>query len=229
MSFINDNEETDNLLNFEDDIFNKSNDLNTFDALDNYYPLFGNGSYKGNVPCFLKSTKILTINGEKKIEELKKGDLLICYDERIIEIKDIYSFTCKDLNKYNIPYKIPKNTKINDRVCNDDLYLSPLHQVLFRGNLFTFVKNLNFRQLDISEIETNTITYYHIVLPNYYTDAVIANGIICEGFSEKLSKNLTHNKMIFSKIYKGKYRKLLRPNEFNKIINPVTSIRAQQK
>lgn len=225
MSFLNDNDDDDNnLLNFEEDKNLLNSEEYIFNNIDYGYQLLGLGSYNKNIPCFLKSTKILTIDGEKKIEELKKGDLLICYDKRKIEIKDIYCFTCKKLNKTTLPYKIPKNTKINNEICNDDLYLSPLHQILFYKNLFKCVKNLKFKQIDISEINADSITYYHIVLPNYYTDAIIANGVICEGFlgnllEQNLSEQIIHNKIIFSKIYKNKCRKLITKNEYDKIIN----------
>ena len=148
---------------------------------------------------------------------MKKGDILICYDGRKIELINIYSVYCKDKNKHTLPYKIPKNTSIHDTVCNKDLYLSPLHEILFEKKLFTSVKNLDFNQIDSSEIDS--IVYYHLVLPNYYTDAIFANGIICEGYAEFLTpKNKLYHKIIVETIYKNKCRRLLSNNEFNTFI-----------
>jgi len=225
---IEENDFYDKDLNFHYDIFDNNN--NIFDNEENTYKSFlGLGSYNPPpnppnppnpypIPCFLKGTKILTINGEINIEYLKKGDILICYNGRKIKLKDIYSFNCKNKNKFTLPYKIPKNTLINDNLCNKDLYLSPLHAILFQKNKFTAVKNLSFNQIDASEI--SSLTYYHLVLPNYYTDAIFANGIICEGYG----KNLKNNKLdtiLFEYVYKNKCRKLLSNSEYNYFIKNI--------
>ena len=217
-----------NSLDFDYDIFN--NTLDSFNSIENTNEFFNTKrSYNNtvnlipqiiempyNVPCFLKGTKILTMNGEKNIETLKKGDSLICHDGRIIQLKNIYLFSCKNKNEYTLPYKIPKNTKINDTICNNDLYLSPLHEILVKENLLTAVKNLNFEQIRYDEIET--IIYYHLVLPNYYTDAIFANGIVCEGYIGSLLKiNTKYHKIFLKNIYKNNYRKIITNNEFNQL------------
>lgn len=167
-------------------------------------------TYTDNVvPCFLKSTHILTEYGEKNIEDLKKGDIVRCYDGRLIDIIDIYSFNTT--HKENLPYKIPKYTNINNRTCNCDLYLSPLHAVLV-DSMFIQIQQLPFKQVNHSD----TMTYYHIVLPNFFTDAIIANGIVCEGYAGNMFDKI-ENRRIAMEVYKKTQRKLLTPNEFNRI------------
>lgn len=212
-----------NLFDLNYDIFNDETDI--FNSENTYNKLIGGGSFSQPtppvppvppepIPCFLKGTKILTNNGEKNIEDLKIGDLLISYDGRKIKLLNIYSFNCKNKNKHTLPYKIPKNTIINGKLCNANLFLSPLHEILFYKNIFTSIKNLSFNQIDKSEIDS--ITYYHLILPNYYTDSIFANGIICEGLGELTKTNKNFHKIIFNHIYKNNCRKLLTINEFNK-------------
>jgi hypothetical protein len=234
---IEENNFDDNNLIFHYNVFDNNNIFNNIE--NTYNPFFGLGSYNPPkppnppnppnptpIPCFLKGTKILTINGEKNIEYLKKDDILISYNGKKIKLKNIYTFICKDKNKFTLPYKIPKNTLINDNLCNKDLYLSPLHAILFEKNNFTAVENLSFKQIHSSNIDS--LIYYHLVLPNYYTDTIFANGIICEGYGENLKNNKMH-KILFKNIYKNKCRKLLSSNEFNKLIEDICLLRKKNK
>jgi|LauGreSuBDMM15SN_2_FD.fasta_scaffold73752_1 hypothetical protein len=180
---------------FDDTLF-EEDDSYLFDVYGPQEPIHYQVTSVPEVPCFLKSTHILTIKGEKKIEDLTKGDYIRCYDGRLIQVIDIYSFVCN--HDQNLPYKIPRNTKINNRICNKDLYLSPLHAVLV-GNTFIAIKYLNFKQTKRSD-HTDAITYYHIVLPNYYTDAIIANGIVCEGLNTDPDKYQVRRRILIPRI-----------------------------
>jgi len=91
---IEENNFNDNNLIFDYNVFD---DNNIFNNIENTYnPFFGLGSYKPPnppnpppIPCFLKGTKILTINGEKNIEYLKKEDILISCNGKKIKLKNI--------------------------------------------------------------------------------------------------------------------------------------------
>jgi hypothetical protein len=139
------------------------------------------------VPCFLKGTYILTVNGEKLIEDLTTDDNLITTDNRIITASNITHYI-RDKTKDILPFVIPKNTTINNKKCNRDLYLSPHHGVQISENVIKQVRALPYNQVDIN---VDIVEYYNIILPNFFIDTVIANGIACEGLyceSNKVDK-----------------------------------------
>ena len=129
------------------------------------------------VPCFLKGTYILTVNGEKLIEDLTRNDNLITNDNRIIRACKITHYI-RDKTKDILPFVIPKNTTINNKKCNRDLYLSPHHGVQISENVIKQVRALPYNHVDIN---VDIVEYYNIILPNFFIDTVIANGIACEG------------------------------------------------
>jgi len=215
-----DNTEFDNILNTEENIFNNKDIFNNTNI--NYKCLNGAGSFLSknipidpSIPCFLKGTKILTLNGEMYVEDLTCSDILITDDNRMIKVQNIFKFILKEKNHSTLPYKISKDIVINNRKCSNDLYLSPLHQILVSNNLFTSIKYLPFSQIKANEIEE--ICYYHIVLPNYYTDTIIANGLACEGYGGYLMKGekIIHYKKIEKHTHKGNTRKLISIKKFN--------------
>ena len=155
------------------------------------------------VPCFLKGTKILTTKGEINIEDLKITDKLInCLGNKC----NIVKINCfkREKNENTHPYIIYKNTKINNFICNKDLYLSKDHAVLINNEYFIVAKDLPFAK-QITDLECNNYEYYHITTENYFTDTIISNGIPTESFCHKLPKN------IIPYIYKNKVRRLLKP------------------
>jgi len=218
---FNNTEYDNSIFNNEEYLFDNKDIFNKIDDNDFlFYDIRGFTKPTPPIPCFLKGTKILTINGEINVEQLTDSDILITHDNRMIKPQEIIKFICKEKNSSTLPYKIPKGTLINNKKCSDNLYLSPFHQVLFYKNLFKSIKDLPFHQICCNEVQE--LCYYHIILPNYYTDTIIANGIVCEGFGPYFSKYFTQNKKYHRKILnyicKGKIRILLTMEEFNTFI-----------
>jgi hypothetical protein len=220
--------EENNYNNYNNNIFDNDND-NIFD--DNYDNIFdndneiliqpfGKGSFKSPqppVPCFLKGTKILTTRGEILIENLLKTDYLLDNLGKPIKILNITKFIREKHNKTH-PYIIPKNTEINNYICNEDLYLSRHHAVLFNNNDFIQIHKSNFNIKN--DLICNHYEYYHITSKNFFTDVIMANGIPTESYGGNLvnknNKNLVNH--IYKKVLNNKRRKLLSKKEFNKIV-----------
>jgi hypothetical protein len=216
----NDND-NDNVFYNDYNIFDYDNDNdNIFDNNEFLIKPFGKGSFKSPqppVPCFLKGTKILTTRGEILIENLLKTDYLLDNLSKPIKILNIEKFTREKYDKTH-PYIIPKNTKINDYICNEDLYLSRHHAVLFNYNDFIPIYKSNFNVKN--DLICNNYEYYHITSENFFTDVIMSNGIPTESYGGNLinknNKNLVN--YIYKQIRNNRRRKLLSKKEFNNIL-----------
>lgn len=141
--------------------------------------------------CLLKGTKILTPNGYILIEKLKIGQYIMTHTFKLVKIKNIFNSVVFPQENF-LPYIIPKG-KMN---AFEDLYISPYHSILV-GNKFYLAKNLHFEIYKT----TNLLYYYHIETEDYFTDTLIANGVIVETFNPnnkeenfiKKYKSLTNN------------------------------------
>ena len=143
------------------------------------------------VPCFLIGTKIQTnLNEYKLVQDLKEGERVYTPDGRFVQILKIESYTC-DASEKTSPYLIPLGYQgSNDFVCNEDLYLSPDHGVFYDNETIVPIKNMGFQQ----DKTVANLHYYHLTLPNFFTDHVVANGIACESYCGHFIKQC-NNKM----------------------------------
>jgi hypothetical protein len=85
------------------------------------------------LPCFQKGTHILTPTGEKPVELLEKGDLVISAKTgKSVRIKSMLHFVG---TQENCPlYCLPKNALGQNKPARD-LFLSSRHRVLYGGKL----------------------------------------------------------------------------------------------
>jgi hypothetical protein len=155
-------------------------------------------STSNTVPCFLKGTKILTTKGEINIEDLETTDKLINHLGKKCNMVKIVKFK-RYKNKNTNPYVILKDTKINNYICNRDLYLSKDHAILINNRYFIQARYLHFAK-QITNLQCEQYEYYHIITENFLTDTIISNGIPTESFGYNLPKD------IIPYIYKNKVR-----------------------
>jgi hypothetical protein len=162
--------------------------------------IIGFGNQESNLPCFTINTKVLTPYGYIPIDKLKVNDTILTSDNRIVNIKNIYRFTVEG-NNYTYPYIIPKNT-INN---NSSFTISPNHLIQFKNNFwFKPIKGL-FNKKFKQDKSKKYITYFQLVLPNYFTDfIVINNGIITESYADNINVKYQFNRK--SKLYKIKQK-----------------------
>ena len=126
------------------------------------------------VPCFLVGAKIKTGKNEYSlVQDLKEGHQVYTPDGRLVPILKIDHFTCT-AGKETSPYLVQKGFF----GAVEDLYLSPDHGVLCEDETIRLVKHLGFMQ----NKTLATLHYYHLTLPNFFTDHVVANGVACESY-----------------------------------------------
>lgn len=146
------------------------------------------------VPCLVTGTHILTQNGYKPIETLnREHDMIITSDGRCVSF-NLFKWHLNKTDNKTAPYRISAHA-FGKNNPSQDLLLSPLHAFLIdRKGIWQIPKyaalmNRKVRQ----ELVGEPCDYYHIMLPNYYTDnLIIEGGNIVESFCGKRKNyNLT--------------------------------------
>jgi hypothetical protein len=149
------------------------------------------------LPCFVSGTRILTPNGETFIENLHTGDIIMTADGRKVPIK-MYSTNVSKTTDVTAPYFIPANAfRTNYPPCN--ITLSPKHAIqsakgVWQIPQFAAEKYSAIKRVSIGE----SVTYYHIELPNYFTDNIVANGSVCESLGSKAQNTLPKDKSLYT-------------------------------
>jgi hypothetical protein len=134
--------------------------------------------------CFLKGTRVRTITGERKVEDLAIGDLLPTHFNGVQPVQWIgrYKYTRSDASRPWVrdvlPVRIARSA-IAPNVPHSDLYVSQPHAVFVDGELVRVGSLVNGATIalhdadDLSELE-----YYHIKLQSH--DIIYAQGAPCE-------------------------------------------------
>jgi hypothetical protein len=146
------------------------------------------------IPCFTKGTRILTPEGEKLVENLCTNDLVLTADGRTVAAT-VYSTHVPKTTAKTAPYCIPAHSF--GVAPTRDLIVSAKHAIQSSKGVWQIPEFCSkAKQLPAGE----EVTYYHIELPNYFTDNLIANGIVAESLANKQvdrSKTLyTYNKKL---------------------------------
>jgi hypothetical protein len=134
------------------------------------------------IPCFIAGTKILTSTGYKVVESLTATDSIQTSDGRSVTYKG-YRTTIKATTLETAPYTIPANT-FGPNSPSREITLSPRHAIQSAMGIWqipTYAMKMfsGIKQSTIGE----KIVYYHIELPNYFTDNIVLEGnIIVESY-----------------------------------------------
>jgi len=154
-------------------------------------------------PCYCRGTRVLTPDGERPVEELAIGDLLITRTGEARPIRWIgrraYSgrFVAGDRNLLPILFTAGA---LADGVPVRDLLVSPLHALFLDGVLipaWALVNELSIRQLEA----VATLEYFHLELDTH--DVILAEGALSESFVDDGGRDMFQNA--------GEYR-VLYPN-----------------
>ncbi len=120
--------------------------------------------------CFLKGTKIETVDGERKVEDLKVGDLLPTMFGRLRPVQWIgrYPFKKSDPSKPwvkdALPVRIARSALAPD-VPHADLYVTAAHSLLIDGVLVPAELLINGTTITRYEAhEYDELEYFHIKL-----------------------------------------------------------------
>lgn len=150
-----------------------------------------------SISCIPKGTYILTSKGYKKVEKLKLNDLIITPDIREVPIIKILKST-HEYNKNTAPRIIPKNMFFNNYP-SEDIKLSTGHGILVGDYIFIDCLTDKYKNLikieDRESFKNNNykVEYYHIALPNFFTDNLISNGTIIESYPLNLVYQRDYN------------------------------------
>jgi hypothetical protein len=158
-------------------------------------------------PCFREGTLIETPFGAKKVECLRKHDLV--YATGKIENNLVHRYekcmavpirfvgrTQSMVNKQSAPVRIPKDFFGLDQP-SEDLYVSRNHGIIVDGILVPAYKLMESHGLEQC-FKGRTVTYYHIELETH--SGVLANGVPAESFLDCGNRNWLAEKTCVKKI-----------------------------
>lgn len=145
------------------------------------------------IPCYSKGTLILTNQGYMKVEDIKKGDIvvregIISNDgilNKNIDIKEtpitwIRKFRPKILNSNSRPICITKNA-FGEKSPFVDLYVSPCHRLLINDKMVLSSHLINGETI-YQDNECESVEYYHLECDIH--SAIYANGVLAETYLE---------------------------------------------
>lgn len=144
------------------------------------------------VICFAEGTHIVTISGERPVEDLRTGDKVITRDNGMQEIVWIGKKTLRSDVLSSQPHLRPvliKAGSLGNNMPQRDIMVSPNHRMLIAND----VTSLLFEERETlvaakhligkAGVETATVaetTYYHILFENH--ELVLGNGAWSESF-----------------------------------------------
>jgi Hint domain len=144
----------------------------------------GNGGNHNGANCFLKGTKILTADGERKIEDLANGDLLPTKFGGLRPIQWIGRYPRKKSDPSKpwvndaMPVRIARSA-LAPELPRADLYVTAAHSLLIDGVLVPAEALINGTTITRYEAsETDELEYFHIKLESH--DVVYAEGVPAE-------------------------------------------------
>ena len=150
------------------------------------------------VACYCAGTHILTSSGEKPVEELKIGELLVTFNGAMRPIKWIgrrsYGGRFVMGRKDILPICF-KAGSLADNVPGRDLWISPHHAMCFedeaQGRLLIEAKDLVNGVSIVQAEHVDEVAYFHIELETH--DVIIAEGALSETFVDDDSRGMFHN------------------------------------
>ena len=141
----------------------------------------------GAVACFAPGTRVLTAVGYKAVETLSTEDKIVSADGRALPFRR-YKFTVAATEK-SAPFLIKKNAF--GTVPTADVRLSPIHTFQTRKNVWQTPRvAAKTNDKVVQENVGAEVTYYHIELPNYFTDNIVSEGLVVESFGASQAKGM---------------------------------------
>jgi hypothetical protein len=164
------------------------------------FTLSSNSEYllQSPLPCLVEGTKVLTSAGYVNVEKLASGTMIVTGDKRIVPVMKVYSTTYGRTNKNTAPYTIEKGA-FGENCPPNNLMVSGRHAIQIKSGFWEIPAEAAKENPKVyQEPVGNSVSYYHVVLPDYTKDTMVANGQIVESlnkskYSESYVWNSTHN------------------------------------
>ena len=153
------------------------------------YPNQGAGqgviaSGSGPIPCFPKGTPILTHEGYRPVETLTNDDTVRTTDGRDVSIK-LLRFTVNRADTTTAPYRIQAGA-LGHYYPPEDLCLSAIHAIQDSRGVWQMPKYLARHNPMVQQYGLGqSIDYFHIECPNFFTDNLVVNGATVESFKNR--------------------------------------------
>jgi hypothetical protein len=136
-------------------------------------PIVHTGTVTTGPICFLGSAPVLTPAGYRRIDTLRKGDLVTTADGRQVAIESVQVRVAAPHTNSN-PYIIPAGLY----GATETLAVSPRHRVLTSNGLVA-AKDLGLRQMPMRAVWR----YYNLALPCWNTDNLVVAGVTTESLA----------------------------------------------
>ncbi len=145
----------------------------------------GAGGTDIEIPCFAGGTRLLSIDGDILVEDIKPGDILVTVRDGGPVSQAVVWTGRRTINIARHPQpELVRPVRIiagafGPGVPERDLRLSPEHAIYVDGALFTAISLVNGNTI-YQETRCTHVTYHHIELTSH--DVVLAEGLPCESF-----------------------------------------------
>jgi Hint domain len=144
----------------------------------------------GGAHCFLKGTQILTVQGERSIEDLRIGDLISTVSGEPKPIKWIGRMRVvrgsAAWNSEVAPIRIARGA-FNGDLPHSDLYVSDRHRLLISGLLIPAGDLANGSSITrLKSTDVDVLEYLHIELASH--EVILANGAPAETLEGNASR-----------------------------------------
>ena len=159
-----------------------------------------NQSFDSQV-CFLAGTMIRTADGEKAIETLVPGDLIVTADGSAKPVKFIGKQTVSLIfaDKLKSQPIIIKAGALSENSPSRDLYTSPGHSMLLDGNLVIAGAMVNGRSIVRWEQCPGVFAYYHVELEEHAV--IFAEGAATETYCDNVPRDVFDNGREYKALY----------------------------
>ncbi|WP_306154224.1 choice-of-anchor L domain-containing protein [Roseovarius sp. MMSF_3281] len=138
-----------------------------------------------NIICFTPGTRILTAHGERAIEDLREGNMVVTRDHGLRPIRWIGKRTVPGMGRF-APVRVGVNALEGAR---EGLLVSPQHRILFTGyraellfgepEVLVPAKHL-IDGRDVVQKDVDEVTYIHLMFDRH--EVIYAEGIATESF-----------------------------------------------
>jgi len=154
-----------------------------------------------SVACYARGTAILTNDGERAVEDLVIGDLVMTGSGEAKPVKWIgrrsYAGRFLKANRDVLPICI-KAGALGDTVPARDLRISPHHAMLV-GNVLIEGKDLVNGISVVQDHACREVEYFHVELEDH--DVILAEGAWSETFVDDNSRGMFHNAHEYDALY----------------------------